>query len=91
MRFAERNRRIGAAGLREFFEKGRRIPGAIYLSIGQADFEVPRPIQAATIEAIREGCGRYSPAEGYATVVEATRAHLVATRGLDDDEQMMRS
>ena len=89
MRFAERNRRIGAAGVREFFGKGRPMPGAIDLSVGQADFEVPRAIQAATIEAIREGCGRYSPTQGYPALVEATRAHLVATHGLGVDEQVM--
>ena len=89
MRFAERNRRIGASGVREFFDKGRRIPGAIDLSIGQADFEVPDAIKAATIAAIHEGCGRYGPTQGFPALVEATHAHLVGTHGLGRDEQVM--
>jgi len=91
MRFAERNSRIGAASVRDFFEKGRRISDSIDLSIGQADFDVPEPIRAATIEAIESGSGRYSPTQAYPDILEATRAHLVATHGLGDDEQVMMS
>lgn len=89
MKFAERNRRIRASGVREFFDKGRRIPNAIDLSIGQADFEVPEEIKAATSNAIRQGCGRYGPTQGFPELVEATRAHLRRNHGLGSDEQVM--
>ncbi len=89
MQLADRNRRIRASGVREFFDKGRRIPDAIDLSIGQADFDVPEPIRAATRAAIDQGCGRYSATQGFDELVAATRARLVERHRLGADEAVM--
>lgn len=89
MRFAKRMQHVRASGVRDFFDRGRRIPDAIDLSIGQPDFDVPAPIRRATIAAIERGCGRYSPTQGHAELISATRAHLRQRHGLDDGEAVM--
>ena len=84
MRFSERMQQIGTSGIRDFFDKGKRIANSIDLSIGMADFDVPEPIKAATIQAIQEGCGTYSVTQGHAAVVEATRQYARSRYGLGD-------
>ncbi len=89
IRFAARMDRVKASKIRELFDAGRQRPGAIDLSIGQADFDVPLPIREATAAAIEEGCGGYSATEGYTEVVAAATEHLRADFGLDPGEQVM--
>ncbi len=89
MRFAERMKHIKASGVREFFDKGRRIENAVDLSIGQADFDVPEPIRSATVQAIHDGCGRYTGTQGIPELVEATREHLVREYDLPPGNEVM--
>jgi aspartate aminotransferase/aminotransferase len=89
MRFAQRMNDFKASGIRELFDRARRIPDAIDLSIGQAHFDVPDPVKDATISAIREGCGGYGGTQGDAELVEATRHYLRDRHGLSDDEQVL--
>ncbi len=89
MRFADRMTQVRASAIRDLFDRGRSIEGAIDLSIGQGDFDVPGPIKAATIEAIQGECGRYSPTEGYPDVVAATRAWLEDHHDLPDGDAVM--
>lgn len=89
MQFASRMQLLRASAIRELFDRGRRIPGAIDLSIGQVPFDVPDPIKAATIEAVEGRCGRYSPTEGYPDVVERTREHLRERFDLGPDDAVM--
>jgi len=89
MRFAERMNHIKASGVRSFFDKGRQIANAIDLSIGQADFDVPEAVRAATVKAIHEGCGRYTGTQGIPELVEATREHLVQEFGLPPGDEVM--
>jgi aspartate/methionine/tyrosine aminotransferase len=89
MRFAPRMQHIGTSGIRDFFDKGKRIQGAIDLSIGMADFDVPGPIKEATIQAIRQGCGKYSVTQGYPEVVEVTRQQVRERFGIGEDEALM--
>jgi aspartate aminotransferase/aminotransferase len=89
MRFAQRMNHIGLSGIREFFDKGRRIPQSIDLAIGQADFDVPEAVKEATIKAIRDGCGRYSVTQGYPELIEATKRYLQEKHGLAEDEEVM--
>ena len=88
-RFASRMDNVQTSKIRELFDAGRNRPGAIDLSIGQADFDVPKPVRDATVAAIEEGCGGYSATEGYADVVAAATAHLQADSGLDPAEHVM--
>ena len=90
MHFAARTAQIGASPIRELFDKARHIPGAIDLSIGQADFDVPEAIKLATARALEgRSCGRYSATEGYDELVAATTAHLRQGFGLPADERVM--
>jgi len=89
VRFARRMEHVRASGVREFFERGRRIGDAIDLSIGQPDFGVPEAVKRATIAAIEAGSGRYSPTQGMPELVEAVRDRLRRTHHLGDDEQVM--
>lgn len=90
MHFAARTSRITASAIREFFDKARHIPGAIDLSIGQGDFDIPEPIKQATARALESPtCGRYSATEGYAELVTATTDHVRQAFGLPDGDRLM--
>ncbi|MCP4661693.1 MAG: pyridoxal phosphate-dependent aminotransferase [bacterium] len=89
LRFAKRMDVVGGSGIRELLDRGRRIPDAIDLSMGQADFEVPDPLKEATINAVRGQCGRYSGPQGYPELVAATKRHVQQRYGLADDEEVM--
>ncbi len=89
MRFAKRMDGFQASGIRELFDRARRIPDAIDLSIGQADFDVPDAIKEATIQAIRSGCGGYGSTQGDSELIDATLQYLRAKSGLSEDEQIL--
>ncbi len=46
-------------------------PGAIYLGLGQPDFDTPAHVKAAAKQAIDEGCTGYSPNTGFIELIEA--------------------
>ena len=89
MRFARRARGFEASGIRKLFDRARRTPGVIDLSIGQAHFDVPDAIKEATIRAIRSGCGGYGATQGDARLIEATRRYVRSRFGLGGDEQIL--
>ncbi len=51
---ADRMRLIEASGIRKAFDLSKKMVDPINLSIGLPDFDVPEPIKAAAVEAIRE-------------------------------------
>jgi aspartate/methionine/tyrosine aminotransferase len=61
------------SGIRKFFELARSMTNPIDLSIGQPEFDVPAPIQDATIHAIREGKNGYTVTQG----IEPLRERLM--------------
>lgn len=61
---AARSSSISVSGIRRIFDLGATLKDPINLSIGQPDFETPEPIQAAAIDAIRNGCNGYSLTQG---------------------------
>ncbi len=89
MRFAKRMEGFEASGIRVLFDRAREIPGAIDLSIGQTDFDVPDPIKEATIRAIQSSCGGYGPTQGDPELVDATKSYLQTKHGLAEDEQVL--
>jgi aspartate/methionine/tyrosine aminotransferase len=89
IRFAKRMDGFKASAIRELFDRARRIPGVIDLSIGQAHFDVPDAIKEATISAIREGCGGYGPTQGDPELVAATKEYLVSKYSLSQDEEVL--
>ena len=89
MEFAERMSVMRASKIRELFDRARSMPGAVDLSIGQAHFDVPDEVKAATVDAVGDRCGGYSATEGFPELVEATRVYLRERHGLGADEEVM--
>lgn len=65
---------IDASGIRKVFDLAARMKNPINLSIGQPDFDVPEPLKAAAIEAIRRDENKYTQTQG----TEALRKALAA-------------
>ena len=55
---------IDSSGIRKVFDLARSLKDPINLSIGQPDFDVPDPIKAAAIDAIRAGHNKYTVTQG---------------------------
>ena len=68
---AERMGRIDASGIRKVFDLAARMKDPINLSIGQPDFDVPDPVKAEAIDAIRRGENKYTQTQGTAALRQA--------------------
>jgi aminotransferase len=60
----DRVRAIDASGIRRVFDLAAKLKDPVNLSIGQPDFDVPEPIRRAAIDAIEQGCNRYTVTQG---------------------------
>ncbi len=80
---SQRARDVDVSGIRRAFQLGASLPDPINLSIGQPDFEVPEPLRAAAIEAIREGRNGYTLTAGAGDLREAIQRNLSADVGWD--------
>jgi len=67
---ADRAHAVEISGIRKVFELGRSLKDPINLSIGQPHFDVPEPIQAAAIDAIRSRKNGYTVTQGIAELRE---------------------
>ncbi len=67
---------IEASGIRRVFDLGAQLKDPINLSIGQPDFDVPEPIKAAAIEAIKAGRNSYTVTQGMAELRARLLDHL---------------
>ena len=65
---ADRMGSIEASGIRKIFERAATLPDPINLSIGQPDFDVPRPVKEAAHAAIEAGKNGYTVTQGIADV-----------------------
>ena len=61
---ADRTSKIDASGIRKVFALAALLKDPINFSIGQPDFDVPRELKEAAIEAIRAGHNKYSQTSG---------------------------
>jgi aspartate aminotransferase/aminotransferase len=61
---ADRMRLLDASGIRKVFDLAAKMKDPINLSIGQPDFDVPKAIKDAAIEAIRAGFNKYTQTQG---------------------------
>lgn len=75
---ADRMRTFDSSGIRKVFDLASKISDPINLSIGQPDFDVPREIQAAAIEAIQRGRNAYTPTQGIAPLREELKRRVDA-------------
>jgi len=75
---AERMRSIEMSGIRKVMELGRSLKNPVDLSIGQPDFAVPAPIQAAAHAAIDRGNNGYTLTQGIPELREKLLADIRA-------------
>ena len=70
---------LDASGIRKVFDLAAKMTDPINLSIGQPDFDVPEPVKARAIQAIRDGRNKYTQTQGAAELRQA-----VARQGQDE-------
>ena len=84
MQYAERLNRLGTEGAFEVLARAKRLEAEgksiIHLEIGEPDFETPKNICDAGIEAIRRGETHYGPSAGLPIAREAVAAYMTRTR-----------
>ena len=78
---SQRCNAVDASGIRKVFDLGAKLSDPINLSIGQPDFDVPEPIKAAAIEAIRAGRNGYTVTQGIPALRERIEVALKAQYG----------
>ena len=88
---AQRTDCVDSSGIRKVFDLAASMTDPINLSIGQPDFDVPEPIQAAAIDAIRAGHNTYSTTQGIAPLLEKLQARIDAELGHTDRRVMITS
>lgn len=82
---AERMGRIEASGIRKAFDLSKRMKDPINLSIGLPDFDVPRAIKEAAVDAIRHAeANRYTLTMGLPELRDEIQAHVDAAYGHAD-------
>jgi len=88
---ASRSRGVEWSGIRTISSMLRKIKeGAIWLSIGQPDFDTPEHIRTAAKEALDEGYTRYPPAKGFDDLRQAIAMKLKTRNNLivDPDSEV---
>ena len=61
---ADRTKKIDASGIRKVFALAGEMQDPVDFSIGQPDFDVPKPLKEEAIKAIRAGQNKYSQTAG---------------------------
>jgi aspartate aminotransferase/aminotransferase len=88
---ADRMRLLDASGIRKVFDLAAKLKDPINLSIGQPDFDVPEPVKAAAIRAVRDGKNRYTPTQGIPELRLRIAADLVREFGRPDPAVLITS
>ena len=88
---AERMHLIDSSGIRKVFDLAQSLENPVNLSIGQPDFDVPEPVKARAIEAIREGRNKYTVTQGIAELRQALLDLEKERSGIADGEILITS
>ncbi|HSV26325.1 MAG TPA: aminotransferase class I/II-fold pyridoxal phosphate-dependent enzyme, partial [Sedimentisphaerales bacterium] len=88
---AQRTQLINASGIRRIWNIAATIKDPIDFSIGQPDFDVPEPLKAEAIAAIRSGQNRYSLTAGDQRLQAAVQARVTAEFGWPEPATMVAS
>jgi aminotransferase len=75
-RLSRRVQDVPPSGIRKFFDVLASMPDVISLGVGEPDFDTPRPIVEAGVEALRSGRTHYTSNYGTIELREALAAHL---------------
>jgi len=68
---AKRMSSLESSGIRKIFELASKMKDPVNLSLGQADFDVPKKAADAAIAAILEGTNSYSVTSGFPVLLDA--------------------
>ncbi len=86
MKFAERMKRLGTETAFEVLARARQLEAEgrdmVHLEIGEPDFDTPRYICDAAIQAINDGYTHYNPAAGYPEIRKIISEEISKTRGI---------
>ncbi|MDQ7780842.1 MAG: aminotransferase class I/II-fold pyridoxal phosphate-dependent enzyme [Planctomycetota bacterium] len=82
---AKRMSKIEASGIRKIFDLVQHMKDPIDLSIGQADFDVPKRVKEAAVRAINEGHNRYTITQGLPELREKLRIKLKGQYGIEPE------
>ncbi len=89
MRVAKRMNNLGTEGAFEVLAKAKELEGkgvdVIHLEIGEPDFDTPRSIREAAINALNQGYTHYGPAAGLPELRSKIAEHVSSTRGIQVD------
>ena len=55
---------IKPSGIRRFFDYAADMPQAISLGVGEPDFDTPKDVKEAVIEAMEKGASKYTASAG---------------------------
>lgn len=75
-RLSRRVRAVPPSGIRKFFDVLNAMPDVISLGVGEPDFDTPRIIVEAGVEALRSGRTHYTSNYGTIELREALAQHL---------------
>ena len=82
---AERVRSVPPSGIRRFFDILATMDDVISLGVGEPDFDTPRQVVEAGVEALREGRTHYTSNYGTIELRRALAAHLERLYGVEYD------
>ncbi|MBV9670706.1 MAG: pyridoxal phosphate-dependent aminotransferase [Acidobacteriales bacterium] len=89
LRLAPRMSRLGREAAFEFLARARALEAkgkhVVHLEIGEPDFDTPKHINEAAIQAIRDGWTHYSPSAGLPELRQAVAAELGRSHGVEVD------
>src|ERR1700687_2729583 len=86
LRLAERMARLGTETAFEVLNKARALErqgkNIIHLEIGEPDFDTPRNVVEAGVEALRKGWTHYGPSAGLPELRQTIAEYVTQTRGV---------
>lgn len=87
MRFASRMSKLGTETAFEVLARARALEAqgknVVHLEIGEPDFDTPKNIVEAAIQALREGHTHYNPTAGLPELRSAAAKDIARSRGID--------
>ena len=86
---AQRMGSVDSSGIRKVFDLARGLKNPINLSIGQPDYDVPEPVKAAAIQAIRSGQNKYTVTQGIQELRDAVLEFEKQQTGIRHDSVLI--
>jgi aminotransferase len=82
---SQRVQAVPPSGIRRFFDIAATMDDVISLGVGEPDFDTPRVVVEAGVEALREGRTHYTSNSGTLELRQALSRHLAGRYGVEYD------